>query len=158
MNRKKIKVLIFGILVTYAVIFGVNSMSKTPEGLGVKNGLLSTCPSSPNCVSSQASPEDKEHFIEALSYTTSEIALMAKIDELIEEWPRAQILTQSEDYYHLVMTTLLFRFKDDFEIYVDRKNKQVHFRSASRVGYSDFGTNRKRVTRFKERLLLLLKS
>jgi uncharacterized protein (DUF1499 family) len=49
-----------------------------------------------------------------------------------------------------VFTTRLFRFKDDVEFYIDADEGQVHFRSASRVGYSDMGANRKRYQAFKE--------
>ena len=34
---------------------------------------------------------------------------------------------------------------DDIEFYIDEENKIIHFKSASRVGYSDLGANRKRM-------------
>jgi uncharacterized protein (DUF1499 family) len=39
----------------------------------------------------------------------------------------------------------LFRFVDDVELAVDPAEHVVHFRSASRVGRSDFGVNRRRM-------------
>ena len=36
-------------------------------------------------------------------------------------------------------------FVDDVEILFDDASKIIHFRSASRVGYSDFGVNRRRM-------------
>ena len=38
-----------------------------------------------------------------------------------------------------------FRFVDDLEFYLDRLEKKIHVRSASRVGKYDFGANRRRV-------------
>jgi uncharacterized protein (DUF1499 family) len=37
------------------------------------------------------------------------------------------------------------RFIDDVEFVFDDETKTVHFRSASRTGYSDFGVNRRRM-------------
>ena len=37
------------------------------------------------------------------------------------------------------------RYVDDVEFYINEKNKIIHFRSASRIGYSDLGVNRKRM-------------
>ena len=36
---------------------------RRPTNLGVKDGRLARCRRSPNCVSSQADPTDKEHYI-----------------------------------------------------------------------------------------------
>jgi uncharacterized protein (DUF1499 family) len=40
-----------------------------PNNLGVKDGRLATCPSSPNCVSSQST--DSRHQIAQLSVTSA---------------------------------------------------------------------------------------
>ena len=36
---------------------------KRPGNLGVRDGMLAACKRSPNCVSSQANPSDREHYI-----------------------------------------------------------------------------------------------
>jgi len=40
---------------------------------------------------------------------------------------------------------------------VDGDDKVVHFRSASRIGYSDLGTNRRRMEKISKELAPLLK-
>jgi uncharacterized protein (DUF1499 family) len=40
---------------------------------------------------------------------------------------------------------MIFRFVDDVEFYIDERANLIHFRSASRLGYSDMGVNRKRM-------------
>ncbi|MDQ6965890.1 MAG: DUF1499 domain-containing protein, partial [Mariprofundaceae bacterium] len=50
-----------------------------------------------------------------------------------------------DDYLHATFTSRLFRFVDDVELHRDAASGVVHIRSASRVGHSDFGVNRKRV-------------
>jgi uncharacterized protein (DUF1499 family) len=44
------------------------------------------------------------------------------------------------------------RFVDDVEFLFDDTNKKIHVRSASRVGYSDMGVNRKRVEELRKLL------
>ena len=50
-----------------------------------------------------------------------------------------------EAYLHYEFTSLLLRFVDDVEFLFDEATKTVHFRSASRTGYSDLGVNRRRM-------------
>jgi uncharacterized protein (DUF1499 family) len=53
------------------------------------------------------------------------------------------------DYLWATFTSRVFRFVDDLELRMDRDARVVHVRSASRVGYSDLGVNRKRVERLR---------
>ena len=78
--------------------------------------------------------------------------LMKKILEVLRETPRTEVVVASTNYVHAEATTLIMRFTDDFELYIDSSGNLLHFRSASRVGYSDFGANRKRVRAFKRKL------
>ncbi len=130
----------------------IGCMSSRPHNLGVKNGSLAACPETPNCVCSQCPREDSEHFITPLSYSIPEESLRVLITEVLEEMARTKIVTATDNYYHVESTTLLLRFVDDFELYIDSRENTLHFRSASRIGRSDFGTNRKRVENFKQML------
>lgn len=94
--------------------------------------------SAPNNVSSLADPADKQHYIAPLRGTT-----VAAVRHAIEQMPRTQLAEEADGYARYVFTTALFRFKDDVEI--EQSGDDVHIRSASRVGHSDLGTNRKRV-------------
>ena len=55
------------LLTTLPLFMVVACTGTRPLNLGVKEGKLAPCPSTPNCVSSQSS--DKEHSIEPLAYT-----------------------------------------------------------------------------------------
>ena len=124
--------------------------SKQPENLGVHDGKLAACPDSPNCVSTQAT--DKEQFIAPLSFEGSTEELRAAIKEAIQTTPRAKLISEESDYIHAECRSLLLRFVDDLELWIDAENKQLHARSASRTGYSDLGVNRKRVEELFARL------
>jgi uncharacterized protein (DUF1499 family) len=76
----------------------------------------------------------------------------ASIREAIRREPRARIVEEAGDYFHAEFTSLLFRFVDDVEFLIDPAAKRVDFRSASRVGHSDLGVNRRRMTKLSRRL------
>jgi uncharacterized protein (DUF1499 family) len=65
--------------------------------------------------------------------------------------PRVRLVTQTDTYLHAEFATAVFRFIDDVEFYVDETAGVVHFRSASRVGYSDLGVNRRRMEGVREK-------
>jgi uncharacterized protein (DUF1499 family) len=61
------------------------------------------------------------------------------------------VVARTESYLHAEFTSLFFRFVDDVEFLVDDAAKVIHVRSASRLGRSDLGVNRKRVERIRAR-------
>ncbi len=71
---------------------------------------------------------------------------------LLTGFGAAKIITQTENYLHVEMASKWMGFVDDAEFYMDEKNKTLHFRSASRVGHSDFGANRKRIELIRAKL------
>jgi uncharacterized protein (DUF1499 family) len=114
-----------------------------PSGLGVKDHKLAPCPASPNCVSSQAA--DQEHSVPPLVFTADTPAAMADLKKIILNMKRSRIVEERGNYIHAEFTSAIWRFVDDVEFYVDENAKVLHVRSASRLGTSDFGVNRKRV-------------
>jgi uncharacterized protein (DUF1499 family) len=114
-----------------------------PANLGVKDGKFAPCPASTNCVSSQST--DKEHAVAPLYYTTSVPQAMGDLKKIILGMKRARIVDEGDYYIRAEFTSALWRFVDDVEFYFDEGAKVIHVRSASRVGKSDFGVNRKRV-------------
>ena len=115
--------------------------------LGAHEGRLAACPSTPNCVSSQAT--DAGHAIEPLTYGTSLADAKARLKRVVGEMPRTRLISETDGYLHFEFTTRIMRFVDDVEFYVDDAAKRIHVRSASRVGRSDFGVNRKRVEQIR---------
>jgi uncharacterized protein (DUF1499 family) len=105
--------------------------------------ILAPCPSSPNCVSSTAS--DAKHRVEALSFSGPPSAALERLRAAIAAMPRAQIVRSTPTSLHAEFTSRLLRFVDDVDCVVDERAGVIHIRSASRVGYSDLGVNRKRV-------------
>jgi uncharacterized protein (DUF1499 family) len=121
---------------------------RRPQNLGVTNGRLPPCKRSPNCVSSQADPIDKEHYIAPLEFRGSMQSLRAALAEL----PLATIVVAEGDYLYAEFRTPILRFVDDVEFL--KAGDLLHVRSASRLGRRDFKANRKRV----EQLRALIRS
>jgi uncharacterized protein (DUF1499 family) len=84
-------------------------------------------------------------------YTCPDELVMPALKKIIAESPRARIVTETDDYLHAEFTSLVFRFVDDVEFYIDRRFKLVLFRSASRAGHSDLGVNRRRMEELRRK-------
>ncbi len=120
-----------------------------PASLGVKDGKLSPCPSSPNCVSSQSA--DPGHRIEPLRFSTPVELAAANLKNILLGMNRVRIADEHDSYLHVEFRSAVFRFVDDVEFYFDAATGNVQVRSASRLGYSDLGVNRSRIEQIRER-------
>jgi uncharacterized protein (DUF1499 family) len=125
----------------------LSALAKRPGNLGVENGRLADCPKSPNCVCTQCT--DDVHGIDPIRFEGSSAEALARIKKAIAAMPRTKIITETENYLHAEATSLIFRFVDDVEFLIDKDNKIIHFRSASRSGYSDLGVNRSRMEQIR---------
>lgn len=117
----------------------------TDPTLSPAGDRLSPCPPSPNCVCSHDT--DPRAAIDPLVCPgpTSATQELGRLRELIRRLPRTRLIDERPGYLRFVVTTPIFRFRDDLELLADDAAKVIHIRSASRLGYSDLGTNRRRV-------------
>ncbi len=122
-----------------------------PTDLGVNNGQLKSCPSTPNCVSSQAPASDKEHAIAPFTYTGSAKDAIARLKQIIESMERSTINQVSDDYLYAEFSSKLMGFVDDVEFYAPPGESVIHTRTAARLGKSDLGVNRKRTEEIRAR-------
>ncbi len=104
---------------------------------------LAPCPSSPNCVSTQERGE--RHGIAPFRFQKSSEGAKEALKAVVGQLPRAKLVEETESYLHYEFTSLLLRFVDHVEFVFDDTTKTIHFRSASRTGYSDLGVNRRRM-------------
>jgi uncharacterized protein (DUF1499 family) len=116
---------------------------------GIDSGKLPPCPDKHNCVSSQSA--DQRHAIDPLYYNGSKEKAKRDLIKTIETSKRARVVRLEGDYIHAEFTSAFFRFVDDVDFILDDHNKTIHLRSASRVGYSDMGVNRRRVKEIRAR-------
>jgi len=126
-------------------MFGISFSMRRPANLGVKDGRLAPCKRSPNCVSSQADPVDKEHYIAPISFSGT----MEGLRKVIAELELATIVEAKGDYLYAEFRTPFLRFIDDVELYYEKNSSLIQVRSASRLGRRDFKANRRRVEQLR---------
>ncbi|MDJ0887265.1 MAG: DUF1499 domain-containing protein [Desulfobacterales bacterium] len=139
-------------IVLTVLILLTGCSGKMPK-LGVENGQLMPCPTTPNCVNSQA--KGQKNHIEPIRIMGKSQEAKSRILKIISEWDRCQIIVADDYYIKAEFTSSVFRFVDDVEFYFpDTKSKEtiIHVRSASRVGIIDFGVNRKRIEKIRREI------
>jgi len=115
---------------------------RTPSSIGLENGKFAPMPKSPNAVSSQTDIEEKQ--VEPFPFKGSLEETKEAVKKALSDYGSVKIREEKPNYIHAVHTTGTMHYHDDLEFYFDEEKKVVHFRSASRVGYSDMGLNRER--------------
>lgn len=145
--KMMISVIIAAILII-VVVLALAKNNTVPPNLGVKEGTLAPLPDSPNAVSSQTDQADKR--VAPFPYSGTIEQTKSLVKKATAEFGGAQIIAEKPDYLHLVFTVPFIPFKDDVEFFFSEKERVVHYRSASRVGYSDMGVNRKRYERLRK--------
>lgn len=121
-----------------------------PANLGAREGLLGPCPSSPNCVSSQAA--DERHRIAPLLFSGDPGVAFDRLKRVLSRRGDTTIVEELPGYLRVELRTRLF--VDDAEFLLDRAHKVIHLRSASRLGYSDFGKNRSRMEEIRNEYVI----
>ena len=130
-------------------------------GLAVSNQeyYLAPCPASPNCVSSDEPATSSKYVEPIISAGTGGRAgdrssaqrLLDAIAAYLSEQPEYELLHRSNEQLRAKATTRLLRFVDDLEFRV--REGSVVVRSASRVGYSDLGKNRRRIEALRDAMV-----
>ncbi|MEH6579276.1 MAG: DUF1499 domain-containing protein [Amphritea sp.] len=150
------KTILIGIMAVLLLVFGyfymlgVRSKGGSPPGL--VEGRLSVCSAKPNCVCSEQAT-NTSHYVSSLAMPQQ--AIDSSMQQLVEEIEVAGgvVVMKQEAYLAATFTSSLMRYVDDLEVRIDAAENKVHFRSASRVGHSDFGVNRKRIEQLQAALI-----
>ena len=111
---------------------------------------LAPCRNRPNCVCSRDDAPAR-HRVEPFAVSGDAAAAFARLKDLLAGTPRTTIVTATDEYLHAVCRTRL-GFADDLECRLCRAHGVIHARSASRLGYYDFGVNRVRVEALRQQL------
>ena len=122
-------------------------MAQTPSPAS----RLAPCPRTPNCVSTQAPPGSKR--MDPIPYTGSLAEAREKLLRVLRAHPRTRIVREEPDFLKAECRSRIFRFVDDVELVLDDTAKEIHFRSASRLGRKDFGVNRQRMEEIRRAFL-----
>lgn len=130
-------------------ILGINSKSKNAPGL--IDGFLSKCPNTPNCVCSE-NKDHSGHYISPINISQNpkhNINYFIILKDTVKSIG-GTIQIENENYFSAIFSSAIFGFVDDLEVRINSDKKIIHIRSASRVGRSDMGVNKKRVELLKQ--------
>lgn len=111
---------------------------------------LSPCPDRPNCVCSR-SDALRRNQVAPIRVSGDPRAFFGRLKRVLASQSRTEIVSETDDYVHAACRTLL-GFVDDLEARLSLSEGVIHMRSASRVGYYDFGVNRARVESLRRAL------
>jgi uncharacterized protein (DUF1499 family) len=137
------------LLILPILFFGfLGFKSQQGKAAGLVDGKLQACPNTPNCVCSETKISDEHSIDPLMTNGISSSEALNKVNSIITKMGGA-VTAQDGDYLAATFTSSLFKYVDDLEVRFDDETKTLHFRSASRVGKSDFGANRKRVDSIK---------
>lgn len=112
---------------------------------------LYECPSSPNCVSSADSGDS--HYIAPISIDGDPDAAWQALKGILTTDSSIEITASAGHYIRAQATTRIFRFTDDVEFMLKSEERRIEMRSASRIGYSDLGKNRRRLEGIRSEMI-----
>ena len=127
---------------TTSVIFPAVTWADAPQ-----SGHLEACPPSPNCVTSESA--DEKHAIEPITYNGSRDTARKTLLKVLSVIPRTEVIEENNRYIHALAKSRVFGFIDDVEFYFPKHKNIIMVRSASRVGESDLGVNRRRIEQIR---------
>lgn len=91
---------------TIGLLGMVGCSGERPHNLGSQDGLLLACPSSPNCVSSQA--DDEGHRIAPLMFSGDPDAAFARLRQVLGRRGDTTIIEETPGYLFVELRTTLF--------------------------------------------------
>lgn len=141
MSRKRNRVRVFESFLLLSALW-LSACGLGSAELRGSDGKLQGCDSGP-CVSSLS--RDPERRIEPFRYSGKREEARQALLRVLRNTPGATVVTESADYIHAEFTTPLMRYVDDVEFVLPSAENIIHLRSASRIGYFDFSTNRERI-------------
>ena len=134
----------FSLIITLSInLYSSPALAAT----GLTDGHLQPCPSSPNCVVSQDG--DEKHAVDPISYKGDRNDVKEALLKVLSVVPRTEVIENTDNYIRTESTSRLFKFVDDAEFYFPEDENVIQVRSASRVGESDLGVNRRRIEQIR---------
>ncbi|EGU43575.1 hypothetical protein VII00023_04023 [Vibrio ichthyoenteri ATCC 700023] len=115
-------------------------------GTAMTNKINQVCGDKPNCVSTL----DQREKFHIAPYPLKANVTINQIEQAALKLSGAKTAVSDDNYLRIECTSTIMRFVDDLELQI--KDGQLIVRSESRVGYSDFGVNRKRAEQLRNYL------
>lgn len=141
-RAKRLVIVLAATLAAPVIMFKWMSLTGKPPERPETVAALPGCPAAPNCVVSQNA--DAAHAVAPLKLAGDPAVEWPALREVLQQLG-GRLIRGDERYLHFEFRSRIFGFVDDVECLLNEAAGQVEIRSASRVGYSDLGVNRRRV-------------
>lgn len=106
---------------------------------------LDGCSDRPNCIADDIDAVNER--LRPIPFHVSLDQAGAAMSRALAALPRTETVVIRGPYLRAECRSPIFGFVDDVELLADQGEGLIHFRSASRVGWYDFGVNRRRLIR-----------
>jgi len=125
-------------------------LSSAAPGAGERS-RMPECPETPNCVSSGSRADG--HYIRPLAFEGDPDGAWQRLKRALALEPGLAVVEENaaERLLRAEATSRVFRFVDDVELRLFPDAKVIELRSSARGGYWDFGVNRRRMERLRQR-------
>ena len=147
-EMKKNLMFFIGPLLIGMILWGCSG-NPTERQHSESSGFLD-CPDTPNCVSSLA--KNPKYRVEPFKLRKDPKSSWEIVKKTVELLPRTKVVSADNSDIHAECRSMIFRFVDDLTLHLTASNSIIHIRSASRIGYSDLGVNRRRVETLRKKL------
>lgn len=129
------------VILTFPTLRFFTLAKQSQEVLKELKAKIDLCHDKPNCVSSLNESSHSNY----MAPVTFDVDPLGRLRTLLKH-KGLEIVSQENGLIHATDTSLIFRFVDDVYLKYDKDSKMLHFKSQSRVGYSDLGVNRSRMS------------
>jgi uncharacterized protein (DUF1499 family) len=149
-RMKTVSIILPLLIVSFIVLpFIYRGISRAGETPGLVEGILPKCPNKRNCFCSEYK-NDVDHYIDPIIIPqNSTVDTFSLLKDVIRQMG-GNIQVESRNYLAATFTSAIFKFVDDLQVRIDSTQEVIHIRSASRVGFSDLGVNKKRLELLKK--------
>ena len=137
------------VLILAYVLRLIYLVQNTPAAAGFGSGTaITACATTkPNCVSTLNTEDGFK--ANPIVFSGDAASAVAKLKVAIQTEPNVEVVFENVQQIEVTFKTALFGFRDDARFAVNSAANHIEFSSASRVGYSDLGVNRKRMERIR---------
>lgn len=132
------------------MVFALTACSSNQVTTGLVDGRFAPCPSSPNCVSSDAT--DEAHRLEPYRLTAPPKTAWHGLQNVVAAQARITLVQVTESYLHIEVRSAVMQFIDDTEFNLRAAEGIIAVRSAARTGFNDGGVNRDRIEEIRKAL------
>ena len=130
----------------------VNLLVPPRRLMQAEDARLSPCGQLRNCACSCETKGDlsdsQQHSygkMPPIEYAGEWKEVMGHLTSIVARFPRSRVAESRPGYLRVEFRSRLFGFVDDTEFLLDDALHRINFRSAARLGVSDFGVNRRRI-------------